>query len=133
MNSRSAAATAGLPPRSLLPTPPAMSGNAEPRPVTLADVRDALARVVDPCSIATGVPLTLAEMGMVRDIAVDGGRVAVTPVLTRPGCWQAGNIIQAVQASVSRLPQGTAVACPCAHDAGRLPGPVDPRARSRLP
>ena len=109
-----------------------MSGSAEPRPATLADVRDALAGVVDPCSISTGVPLTLAEMGMVRDIAVDGGRVAVTLVLTSPVCWQAGNIIQAVEASVSRLPRVTAVTCTVDHDAGWLPGQMDPRARQRL-
>jgi len=109
-----------------------MSGSAEPAAVTLADVRDALAGVVDPCSIATGVPLTLAEMGMVTDIAVDGGRVAVTLVLTSPVCWQAGNIIQAVEASVSGLPRVTAVRCTVDHDAGWLPGQMDPRARRRL-
>ena len=86
-----------------------MSGSAEPRPATLADVRDAVAGVVDPCSIATGVPLTLAEMGMVRGIAVDGGQVSLTLVLTSPVCWQSGNIIQAVEASVNRLPWVTAV------------------------
>jgi metal-sulfur cluster biosynthetic enzyme len=76
--------------------------------------------------------LTLAEMGMVRDIAVDGGRIAVTLVLTSPVCWQAGNIIQAVEASVSRLPRVTAVTCTVDHDAGWLPGQMDPRARQRL-
>lgn len=109
-----------------------MSGSAEPAAVTLAEVCDALAGVVDPCSIATGVPLTLAEMGMVTDIAVDGGRVAVTLVLTSPVCWQAGNIIQAVEASVSGLPRVTAVRCTVDHDAGWLPGQMDPRARRRL-
>jgi len=76
--------------------------------------------------------MSLAEMGMVRDIAVDGGRVAVTLVLTSPVCWQAGNIIQAVEASVSRLPRVTAVTCTVDHDAGWLPGQMDPRARQRL-
>jgi metal-sulfur cluster biosynthetic enzyme len=109
-----------------------MSGSAGPAAVTLADVRDALAGVVDPCSIATGVPLTLAEMGMVTDIAVDGGRVAVTLVLTSPVCWQAGNIIQAVEAAISRVPRVTAVRCTIDHDAGWLPGQMDPRARRRL-
>ena len=109
-----------------------MSGSAEQRPATLADVRDALARVVDPCSIATGVPLTLAEMGMVRDIAVDSGQVSLTLVLTSPVCWQSGNIIQAVEASVNRLPWVTAVTCTVDHDAGWLPDQMDPRARQRL-
>jgi metal-sulfur cluster biosynthetic enzyme len=109
--------------------------SASPGPgqrVSLAEVRNALARVVDPCSIATGVPLTLAEMGMVRDIAIEGGGVAVTLVLTSPICWQAGNIIQAVEASVSRVPGVTTVTCAVDHDAGWLPSQMDPGARRRL-
>ena len=95
-------------------------------------VRDALARVVDPCSIATGVPLTLFEMGMVEDIAVTGGRVTVTLVLTSPVCWQAGNIIQAVETSIGRFPAVTSVACIVNHAAEWLPDQMEPGARRRL-
>ena len=35
-------------------------------------VTEALRRVVDPCSIATGVPINLVDMGIVRGIQIDG-------------------------------------------------------------
>jgi metal-sulfur cluster biosynthetic enzyme len=98
----------------------------------LAEVRDALARIVDPCSIATGVPLTLFEMGMVEDIAIDDGRVTVTLVLTSPVCWQAGNIIQAVETSVGGVPGVASVACTVNHSAEWLPEQMEPGARRRL-
>jgi metal-sulfur cluster biosynthetic enzyme len=98
----------------------------------LAEVREALMRVVDPCSIATGIPLTLFEMGMVEEIAVKDGRVTITLVLTSPVCWQAGNIIQAVETSVGRVPGIASVACTVNHDSAWLPGRMDPGARLRL-
>jgi metal-sulfur cluster biosynthetic enzyme len=109
-----------------------MSASPGTGTVELAQVRDALARVVDPCSIATGVPLTLAEMGMVEGIAVEDGRVTVTLVLTSPACWQAGNIIQAVETSVGRVPGVASVACTVNHNAGWLPDQMEPGARLRL-
>ena len=109
-----------------------MSASSTTAEGLLAQVREALAGVVDPCSIATGLPLTLAEMGMVEDITVEDGRVTVTLVLTSPVCWQAGNIIQAVETSLGRVPGVASVACTVNHDAAWLPGHMDPGARLRL-
>jgi metal-sulfur cluster biosynthetic enzyme len=109
-----------------------MSASSATAEGLLAQVREALAGVVDPCSIATGIPLTLLEMGMVEDIAVGHGRVTVVLVLTSPVCWQAGNIIQAVETSVGRVPGVASVACTVNHDAGWLPDQMDPGARLRL-
>lgn len=109
-----------------------MSASSATAEGLLAQVREALAGVVDPCSIATGIPLTLLEMGMVEDIAVGDGRVTVVLVLTSPVCWQAGNIIQAVETSVGRVPGVASVACTVNHDAGWLPEQMDPGARLRL-
>ena len=109
-----------------------MSASSATAEGLLAQVREALAGVVDPCSIATGIPLTLFEMGMVEDIAIEDGRVTVMLVLTSPVCWQAGNIIQAVEASVGRVPGVASVACTVNHDAGWLPDQMDPGARLRL-
>lgn len=108
--------------------------SASPEIVTpdRTQVRDALARVVDPCSIATGVPLTLFEMGMVEDIAIEDGRVTVTLVLTSPICWQAGNIIQAVETAIGGIPGVASVACTVNHNAEWLPEQMEPGARRRL-
>jgi metal-sulfur cluster biosynthetic enzyme len=109
-----------------------MSASSATAEGLLAQVREALAGVVDPCSIATGIPLTLFEMGMVEDIAMGDGQVTVTLVLTSPVCWQAGNIIQAVETSVGRVPGVASVICTVDHDAGWLPGQMDSGARLRL-
>lgn len=109
-----------------------MSARSETGTPGRAQVRDALARIVDPCSIATGVPLTLLEMGMVEDIAIEDGRVTVTLVLTSPVCWQAGNIIQAVVTSVCGVPGVASVACTVNHTAEWLPEQMEPGARRRL-
>jgi metal-sulfur cluster biosynthetic enzyme len=108
--------------------------SASPGTVTpdRTQVRDALARVVDPCSIATGVPLTLFEMGMVEDIAIEDGRVSVTLVLTSPVCWQAGNIIAAVETSIGGIPGVASVSCTVNHSAEWLPEQMEPGARRRL-
>jgi len=57
-----------------------------------AAVRDALRRVVDPCSIATGVPIPIEDMGLVREIRVEGRDVTVDLRTTSPFCMQIGNI-----------------------------------------
>jgi metal-sulfur cluster biosynthetic enzyme len=109
-----------------------MSARSETGTPERTQVRDALARIVDPCSIATGVPLTLFEMGMVEDIAIEDGRVTVTLILTSPVCWQAGNIIQAVVTSVCGVPGVASVVCTVNHSAQWLPEQMEPGARRRL-
>jgi metal-sulfur cluster biosynthetic enzyme len=97
-----------------------------------ADVRAALATVVDPCSIATGVPVSLADMGLLRDVAVQDGDVTVTLILTSPICWQAGLIVEAVEAAVRALAGVRSVRCTVDHDAEWLPTAMAPAARRRL-
>lgn len=64
----------------------------------LEAVRSALRQVVDPCSIATGVPLHLEDMGLVRDLRCDeSGNVTISLRLTSPFCAQWGNIRERVE------------------------------------
>ena len=51
-----------------------------------ADVRSTINSIVDPCSAGRGVPIGLADMGLVRDVRVDGGAVSVAMRVTSPGC-----------------------------------------------
>jgi metal-sulfur cluster biosynthetic enzyme len=47
----------------------------------------ALDSVVDPCSLSAGVPLSISDMGLVRDVSIDPvGKVCVRLRLTSPGC-----------------------------------------------
>lgn len=56
------------------------------------ELRRALDRVVDPCSIATGVPITLTEMGLVAGLEVSAGRATVHLRVTSPFCMHIGNM-----------------------------------------
>jgi metal-sulfur cluster biosynthetic enzyme len=55
-------------------------------------IRSCLRRISDPCSVATGDPLHLEEMGLVRAVAVDAaaGRAVVDLRLTSPTCVMVG-------------------------------------------
>jgi metal-sulfur cluster biosynthetic enzyme len=60
-------------------------------------VTEALRQIADPCSIATGAPINLVDMGMLRGITIDGTHVDVQLRFTSPVCWQAANIITAIE------------------------------------
>ena len=63
----------------------------------LDPLRTALRRVVDPCSIATGVPIDLIDMGLVKDLRLEAGIARVELMVTSPLCTQIGLIIERVQ------------------------------------
>lgn len=76
-----------------------------PRPeATVAAVRAALDGVVDPCSVAAGAPLSLADMGLVRSVVVDGGAVRVALAVTGPGCTFLGLLLGAARSAVEAVP-----------------------------
>ncbi|MFD1558231.1 metal-sulfur cluster assembly factor [Paraburkholderia silviterrae] len=75
-------------------------------------IQTMLDRVVDPCSIATGVPISLTDMGMVQKVRLDEDGVAHIELrLTSPVCWQAANIIAQVEKVVARAPGVSKVIC----------------------
>lgn len=75
-------------------------------PVALdeAAVRAALDAVVDPCSVAAGAPLSLAEMGLLRGVEVDGGAVRVSIAVTGPGCMFLGLLLSSARDAVAAVP-----------------------------
>ena len=51
------------------------------------EIRCALDLIKDPCSVSVGVPLGLAEMGLVTSVLIEeSGSVRVDIRLTSPGC-----------------------------------------------
>lgn len=74
-------------------------------------VRDALHRVVDPCSIATGVPVSIVDMGLVLEVAVDGPTAHVQLCVTAPICLQITNILAKVEEMVAEVPGIETVNC----------------------
>ena len=54
-------------------------------------ILEELDEIKDPCSLAAGTPLGLAEMGLVRELAIDAdGGVTVDLKLTSPFCHMIG-------------------------------------------
>jgi metal-sulfur cluster biosynthetic enzyme len=97
-----------------------------------ATVRQALESVVDPCSIATGVPISLADMGLIKDLRWLSGEVEVVLQLTSPICWQAANIIDAVERAVMTVPGARSVKCTLDPGYEWTPKMMSAEARERL-
>ena len=68
-------------------------------------VLDRLDRVQDPCSVAGGTPMGLAEMGLVRSVDIsDDGDVAVHLRLTSPFCHMIAFMQDETTKQVGSLP-----------------------------
>jgi metal-sulfur cluster biosynthetic enzyme len=74
---------------------------------TVEQVRRAINTIVDPCSHAAGTPIGLADMGLVKEIAVTcNGRVTVGITPTFAGCLFTGVFAHEIEERV-----GTLVGC----------------------
>jgi metal-sulfur cluster biosynthetic enzyme len=75
---------------------------AEPRAseptVTVEDVMDALANVIDP-----ELGLDFVELGLIYGVEVDGGQVHVTFTLTTPACPIGPHVVEQVEEFVGEL------------------------------
>jgi metal-sulfur cluster biosynthetic enzyme len=98
----------------------------------LQAVTTALGTVVDPCSIATGVPINLIDMGMIQDIRIVGERVCITLRLTSPLCLQVGDIVREVERRVGEVAGVSIVECDIDPAGEWLPTMMDARAQARL-
>jgi metal-sulfur cluster biosynthetic enzyme len=74
-------------------------------------VHAALEGIVDPCSVATGVPLSILDMGLLRGVEVSGDEVLVDLRLTSPLCHQAPYFIMEVERRVGALAGVRSVVC----------------------
>ncbi len=60
--------------------------------VTQEKIEEALGKVIDP-----HVGMSVVDMGMIRDIAIEGNEVEVKMVLTAPGCPLASYLVEQVR------------------------------------
>jgi metal-sulfur cluster biosynthetic enzyme len=101
-------------------------------PALHPEVLEALRAVHDPCSVATGVPIDIVDMGLVASITRDHGTVEVGLCLTSPACWQAIGMAAAIESAVLRLGDVTEVRCALDMSQHWMPDRMDARARARL-
>jgi metal-sulfur cluster biosynthetic enzyme len=83
-----------------------MSRSAEIAGVADRDtlVEDALGQVFDPCSMAVNNPLSIVDMGLVRQWHLDErGRISVTMCVTGPGCMMFPKFVDAARAELMKL------------------------------
>jgi metal-sulfur cluster biosynthetic enzyme len=92
----------------------------------------ALANVYDTCSLFNGTQLDIVEMGLVHDVAVEGGAVRVRLLLTDPMCAYLFEMRSQIIEALSGLPGVESVEVEPV--AGKLwwPERMAPEARRRL-
>jgi metal-sulfur cluster biosynthetic enzyme len=102
-------------------------------PELAADISAALATVIDPCSAATGAPLSLLDMGLIRRAERVGvGVVKVELRLTSPICWNAAPMMQAIEDALLQLSDVDEVRTTADHGLEWNPGHMSSSAKTRL-
>lgn len=70
-----------------------------------AAIRAALHQVCDPCSIAANAPVSILDMGLVRDWSVDAeGNLLVRMALTSPSCTMGPHMMRGAEELLSAIP-----------------------------
>jgi metal-sulfur cluster biosynthetic enzyme len=64
----------------------------------------ALGRVVEPCSVLTGKPISILAMGLLENLSYDAGHVNVVLCLTDPGCVHFRAMREYITDELRRLP-----------------------------
>lgn len=97
-----------------------------------AQIRRELDGIKDPCSLASGVPLGLDEMGIVDivDVAADGA-VEVTLRLTSPFCHMIGFFKTETERIVGAVPGVTSVALKADNGLDWSPSRISPAGQAK--
>ncbi len=91
------------------------------------EVRQALRAVIDP-----DVGIDIVEMGLIEDIAVGDGRVAVDVIMTTPICPQGEAIRDEAESVLRRAAPAAAVTVRLLTEPMWTPDRLGPAARARL-
>jgi len=68
------------------------------------EIRNALGRVYDPCSLAANTPLSVIDMGLVRDWSIDDQRqLTVRMCVTTPTCLMGPKLIDAARHELRQI------------------------------
>lgn len=62
-----------------------------------SDLLASIQTIPDPCSLATGVPLSIGEMGLLQALEFSEGRVTVRLQLTSPMCMMAAYFMREIE------------------------------------
>jgi metal-sulfur cluster biosynthetic enzyme len=91
-----------------------------------------LDEIKDPCSMASGVPMGLAEMGLIDTLEISaGGEVAIRLRLTSPFCHMIGFFKVEAQRRVMGMPGVTSVTLSADNGLDWSPDRISPAAQAR--
>jgi metal-sulfur cluster biosynthetic enzyme len=96
------------------------------------DVLECLGEILDPCSVGNRTPMSITEMGLVRDIEItDDGAVSIAMRLTAPSCLMVGHFKDEAAARIGKLDGVTDVSM--TYDSGLdwSPDMIEPAAQER--
>ena len=95
-------------------------------------IRRELDGIKDPCSLASGVPLGLDEMGLIDSIEIaSSGAVTLRLRLTSPFCHMIGYFKTETTRLVTALPGVTSVALEADNGLDWSPGRISPAGQAR--
>ncbi|WP_338873678.1 metal-sulfur cluster assembly factor [Myxococcus stipitatus] len=100
--------------------------------MTEAAIRERIQSIPDPCSLATGVPLGIGEMGLIESVANHAGKVTVRLHITSPMCMMAAYFMREVEQRLQGQEGVDSVHVEFDHDLKWTPQDIHPEARERL-
>lgn len=106
---------------------PVVAAASDATPPTSDQVRMALRKVKDP-----ELNLNIIDLGLVYDIAVDGGDVAIDMTLTSPGCPAGPQIMGDVERAAKAMAGVTAVNINLVWEPFWSPEKIEPRVRAYM-
>ncbi len=92
----------------------------------------ALGQVLDPCSIFNRTDLSIAQMGLIRDVRVDDRTAHVRLLLTDPACIYYFQMAQEIEERLTALPEIDRVTVESTSDQLWTEDRMDPAARKAL-
>lgn len=95
--------------------------------VTKEQVYEALQDCYDP-----EIPVNIVDLGLVYDVEVEGGAVAVKMTLTTPGCGMGGMIASNAQSLIKEIPGVEEANVDLVWDPPWDPGRISEEARQKL-
>jgi metal-sulfur cluster biosynthetic enzyme len=100
--------------------------------LTREDVISRLHDIIDPCSTATKVPLSIVEMGMVENVEFYSGNVSIALRMTSPLCHALPYFEMEIERVLAGIPDICGIKCTFDHGGNWQPDNMTAGARRKL-
>src|SRR5271156_978029 len=100
--------------------------------VTQKELVSRLQEIIDPCSAATHVPLSIVEMGMVENVEFESGNVLVALRMTSPLCHAIPYFQMEIERVLADIPGIDTIVCTFDHGENWRPDHMTVEAQRKL-